>query len=482
MILKIKDEFGNFIGVPIARGERGEIGPSGGEQGIPGEPGEPGYTPIKGVDYFDGADGAPGEQGPPGEPGEPGEQGLPGEDAVSGDTLPVGAISEWGSDTIPDNYLLANGQAVSRTTYSELFALWGTTFGAGDGSTTFNVLNKKGRVGVGKDASDTDFDTIGETRGSKTHTLTVAEIPAHKHSLQFVALGTLNQQVNDDDVAAGDSPPSANGSTAVSNTGGGGSHNNIQPSIVVNYIIKAKQSAGVVATVVDNLTSTSGTNALSANQGKVLSDKINDGWNTLNVVLTYVGAYTVDTSVDLTSILGIGDKVRITQTTNRYFSIISITASRITFTGGINNVVANDTIVNPCYSHIENPQGFPGYFYYVPDTNNTIGTTGADSIGYYRITGRQCSLVLNYKFGTGLSVNGTQMHFSLPVASNVAVYCGSAYALDVGESHNCGNVFPENTTYFAITSSGPSGSGWKSTIPFTWAAGDYIRVSMTYFI
>lgn len=82
-----------------------------------------------------------------------------------GDTLPIGTIVPYGSDVVPDNYLLANGQLVSRTDYSELFNIIGTTYGEGDGSTTFALPDYRGRVPVGKDSDDTDFDTLGNTGG-----------------------------------------------------------------------------------------------------------------------------------------------------------------------------------------------------------------------------------------------------------------------------------------------------------------------------
>ena len=90
-----------------------------------------------------------------------------------GDTLPIGAILPFGGGTVPDNYLLCDGQAVSRTDYSQLFATIGTYWGVGDGSTTFNIPNLKGRTFFGYDASQTEFDTIGEIGGSKSHTNTL---------------------------------------------------------------------------------------------------------------------------------------------------------------------------------------------------------------------------------------------------------------------------------------------------------------------
>ena len=88
----------------------------------------------------------------------------------------------YGGSTAPTGYLLCDGSAVSRTTYADLYTAIGTTYGVGDGSTTFNVPNVKGKVPVGRDNGDTSFDTLGETGGEKTHTLTIAEMPSHTHT------------------------------------------------------------------------------------------------------------------------------------------------------------------------------------------------------------------------------------------------------------------------------------------------------------
>lgn len=87
----------------------------------------------------------------------------------------VGQIVAHALATAPLRHLACDGAAVSRSTYSALFAAIGTQYGSGDGSTTFNVPNLKGRVPVGIDTGQTEFDTRGETGGAKTHTLTGAE-------------------------------------------------------------------------------------------------------------------------------------------------------------------------------------------------------------------------------------------------------------------------------------------------------------------
>lgn len=150
-------------------------------------------------------------------------------------TVPAGGIMEFAGSTAPTGWLICDGQAVSRTTYADLYAIIGTTYGTGDGSTTFNVPNLKGKVPVGRNSSDTSFDTLGETGGEKTHTLTINEMPKHGHNYMVEetdgdTFGTLRN------VGAWNK---ANSSWAwTKDRGGDQPHNNLQPYIVLNYIIK----------------------------------------------------------------------------------------------------------------------------------------------------------------------------------------------------------------------------------------------------
>lgn len=192
----------------------------------------------------------------------------------TGDTVPISSIIPYPKATPPENWLICDGSAISRTDYSELFNVIGTDFGAGDGSTTFNLPNIKGRTIVGLDTDDTDFNTIGKTLGEKTHTLTVAEMPEHTHKFRASTnLGNDEGTITYGEKTSGNII-SGNYGNAIQKEGSSQSHNNIQPSFVGVYIIKAKQSAGIVATVVDSLDSTSATDALSAKKGKELNEKI----------------------------------------------------------------------------------------------------------------------------------------------------------------------------------------------------------------
>lgn len=148
-----------------------------------------------------------------------------------GASAPAGAILAYGGATAPNGWLLCDGAAVSRTTYADLFAAIGTAFGVGDGSTTFNLPNTKGRVLAGKDAAQTEFDVLGKTGGAKTHTLTIAEMPAHSHNV--TAFSSANGGASP---ASHSATSSANWSTDAA--GGGAAHNNLQPYLTISHIIK----------------------------------------------------------------------------------------------------------------------------------------------------------------------------------------------------------------------------------------------------
>jgi microcystin-dependent protein len=198
---------------------------------------------------------------------------------------PAGMISQFAGSSAPTGWLLCEGQAVSRTTFAALFSTIGTTYGSGDGSTTFNVPNLQNRVPVGK-GPDTEFDALGETGGAKTHTLTEAQMPSHTHiqnshnhtqnahnhtqnahnhsatttpTVYSESTGSNNWDLRYGDgnrrsfqlfaslstsiastTATNQSATATNQATTATNqnTGGGQAHNNLQPYIVLNYIIK----------------------------------------------------------------------------------------------------------------------------------------------------------------------------------------------------------------------------------------------------
>lgn len=94
-------------------------------------------------------------------------------------TEPAGIVMPFAGSVAPQGYLFCDGSAVSRSTYATLFAVIGTTYGAGDGSTTFNVPDISGRVVIGPSSTH----LLGSTGGSETVTLLEAELPAHAHEV-----------------------------------------------------------------------------------------------------------------------------------------------------------------------------------------------------------------------------------------------------------------------------------------------------------
>jgi microcystin-dependent protein len=142
---------------------------------------------------------------------------------VAGFAMPIGAILPYGGSSAPSGYLLCNGSAVSRTTYANLFAIISTTFGAGDGSTTFNLPDLRQRFPLGKAASGTG-STLGGTGGYIDHTHAYGTLntglPSSTQTVQSGTGATAGHSAHDHDV----------------NSGATGSNN--PPYQVVNYIIK----------------------------------------------------------------------------------------------------------------------------------------------------------------------------------------------------------------------------------------------------
>jgi microcystin-dependent protein len=221
---------------------------------------------------------------------------------AGGETLKVGTILPFSGSTLPTGYLFCDGSAISRTTYAGLFDVIGTTFGAGDGSTTFNLPNLKGKVPVGLDSNDTDFDTLGETGGEKKHTLTQSELPNYNlKGLKWANSGaaiTLDSGSHTPGYSLNYGYNGVNEGqidNIIINSGGSNTpHSNLQPYIVVNYIIKASQTTPVQAQIVDSY-SESTTDGYSANY----INRINSGKT--DILLPAISANNSDAETSITS-------------------------------------------------------------------------------------------------------------------------------------------------------------------------------------
>lgn len=200
----------------------------------------------------------------------------------------AGVVLPFAGAAAPEGWMLCYGQAVSRTAYAHLFSVIGTAFGAGDGTTTFNLPDLRGRVPGGKDdmggtaagrlttaGSGVNGAALGGAGGAQTHTLTTAQMPAHAHGVtdpththtvydpgHSHSVQGWNQtgfdntggvySVGSDAPASGSigtAQPTTAAVTGVSlygaatgisiqSQGGGTAHNITQPTIVLNHIIK----------------------------------------------------------------------------------------------------------------------------------------------------------------------------------------------------------------------------------------------------
>jgi microcystin-dependent protein len=186
----------------------------------------------------------------------------------------IGEMKMYGGSTAPAGWLLCDGSAVSRTTYANLFAVIGTTFGAGDGSTTFNLPDLRGRspLGAGQGSGLTSR-ALGQKIGAETHALSINEMPTHNHggsttgganlthghsagdyghshTESYVTISSGGAQGGWGYVGTWAGTSTGYASIWVSNSGalshdhtipshgGGQAHNNMQPSTVINFIIK----------------------------------------------------------------------------------------------------------------------------------------------------------------------------------------------------------------------------------------------------
>lgn len=158
---------------------------------------------------------------------------------------PPGLIQMYGAAAAPTGWLLCDGSAVSRTTFAALFGILGTTWGIGDGSTTFTLPDLRGRVPVGTGTgSGLTARALAATGGEEAHVLTVAEGAVHKHTIANPIGGGHLVQVEDPTgsqglmVAPSGNKVQGRSDAATDNTGSGTAHNNMQPFAAVTYIIK----------------------------------------------------------------------------------------------------------------------------------------------------------------------------------------------------------------------------------------------------
>lgn len=186
--------------------------------------------------------------------------------------IPAGVVLAYAGATAPKGWLACDGAAVSRSVYGALFAALGTTHGAGDGSTTFNLPDCTGRSIYGKEASETRITTavsgvnggtLGAAGGAQSVTISTGQLPASGLSIPGLSIPSLSvsgsfTSYNSSDVTpnriqnasvntggdttaiavTGSTGTGTTGTGTTGNMGTGGALNKLGPTIILNYIIK----------------------------------------------------------------------------------------------------------------------------------------------------------------------------------------------------------------------------------------------------
>lgn len=217
-------------------------------------------------------------------------------DGFCADSLPIGTLQPFLGLKAPNGYLICDGSLISKAVYPDLYVICGSLFGE-ETETHFYLPDLRGKTVAGYDPNDDTFNILGLSLGEKTHLLTELEsgIREHTHAMPLAqTAGVQNMtdvayrattagaidpefrtgrvtgihKTNPNDYAA----PYLSGQRDANAIN---AHNNIQPTMVANWIVKAKMIVPVTAYVENTLDSVSESNALSAAQGRVLNDKIN---------------------------------------------------------------------------------------------------------------------------------------------------------------------------------------------------------------
>ena len=161
-----------------------------------------------------------------------------------GSSFPIGSGCDYFGTTAPENYMWADGSAISRTEYAELFAIIGTTYGEGDGSTTFNLPDKREAVSIMK---GTTYKTLGATVGANTKAIEQDNLPNVAVKVKYqhypvITNASANTTYENDNraMAFNVTDTSTASQLATEGLGSGTAFNVMQKTLVCNYIIKVK--------------------------------------------------------------------------------------------------------------------------------------------------------------------------------------------------------------------------------------------------
>lgn len=228
---------------------------------------------------------------------------------------------------------------------------------------------------------------------------------------------------------------------------------------------------------------------------------IDDGWTGAGETWTYASATTITVPSDATGKYAVGDKIKIYQNSGvKYFYVTGVTSTVLTINGGSDYTLTNTAILNPCYSKMPTPQGFPGFFNFTPTwgTTGTAPALGNGTIsGTFRMVNKHIDFDILFQAGSTTTFGTQSFTFTFPVQASAYYISGtgpvnrtfnaSGYMEDNGVAGYLAICGLTNSTLGAtkftvryINSAGGASGAVGATSPWTFGSTDYLQLAGTY--
>lgn len=213
------------------------------------------------------------------------------------------------------------------------------------------------------------------------------------------------------------------------------------------------------------------------------------GWREVTDSWAYASATTITVPTDATTKYSVGDKIRLTQTTVKYFYIVAVAATTLTITGGTDYTLANAAISDISYSKASSPLGFPQWFAYTPTVVGLSAVASSTLAAKFSLIGKTAHYRVQLTLGGTNVPNASDVTFTPPISFSSGYVAndvvGTGSLTDAGtETYEASVLFnssvftvrtvPANTTYSRLS------QGITSTVPFTWVATDRIQFAGSY--